>query len=136
MSQNSYAKYQEQSVMTMTHGEMLVKLYDGAVRQIRQASSCIEQKQFAQANDAFQKAQRIIAYLRATLDFKYEISAELDRFYQFFIEELLNANLRKDVSKLPEIVDLILELREAFEQGERIARMEKQPASPAMFQIG
>jgi len=37
MVQNPYQKYQQQSVMTMTPGEMLLKLYDGTITQLNAA---------------------------------------------------------------------------------------------------
>ena len=34
MGQNPYQKYQQQSIMTMTQGEMLIKLYDEVNKQL------------------------------------------------------------------------------------------------------
>lgn len=130
MAFNPYQKYQDQSVMTMTHGEMLVKLYDEAILQMRRGAEAIGQHDIAVANAALLKAQNIFWYLRSTLDFKYEISDQLARFYDFFTEKLIQANIRKSDAELEDIIALTGELRDAFAQSEKLARMELQGGAP------
>lgn len=120
---NPYEKYTEQSVMTMTHGEMLIKLYEEAIKQINIGQNAIRNKDIFATNAALQKAQNIINYLKATLDFKYPISLNLQSLYNFFVEQIIEANIRKDAELLDEISALIEELKDAFAQGERTARM-------------
>ena len=110
MPVNPYQQYQRQSVMTMTQGEMLTKLYDEVI------------KQMSGANNALQNAQRILFYLKSTLDFKYEISGNLDALYDFFIERIVQANLKKDAAILDEIIPMIEDLRDTFVQADRNAR--------------
>jgi len=74
MPVNPYQQYQRQSVMTMTQGEMLTKLYDEVIKQMSGAKICLTEKDLSGVNNALQKAQRILFYLKSTLDFKYEIS--------------------------------------------------------------
>ena len=67
MPVNPYQKYKQQSIMTMTPGELLLKLYDESINQLRQAVGALGQKQYDKANAALQKAQRIISHLNKTL---------------------------------------------------------------------
>ena len=120
---NPYEKYTEQSVMTMTHGEMLIRLYEETLKQISIGKNSILNKDIFATNAALQKAQCILNYLKATLDFKYPISANLSSLYVFFNEQLVEANIRKDVKLLDDIMPLIDELKDTFAQGEKIARM-------------
>lgn len=129
MYQNPYSKYQEQSVMTMTHGDMLLKLYEGAVRQITLGIAAIETQDYSSANTALQKAQNIVAYLSSTLDKKYEVSAQLDSLYEYFNHVMLEANMKKDPSKLPEIIEMLNELKETFAQADRMVNQQKQPSA-------
>ena len=131
-SNNAYDKYREQSVMTMTHGEMLTKLFDGALKQLNAGILCIRSGDAAGANTALQKAQNILGYLQMTLDRKYAISENLSSLYTFFIEQSISANIRKDVKPLEDIIPLITELRDTFIQGDKLARMEKQQTAPAV----
>lgn len=122
MPVNPYQQYQRQSVMTMTQGEMLTKLYDEVIKQMSGAKICLTEKDLSAVNNALQKAQRILFYLKSTLDFKYEISGNLDALYDFFIERTVQANLKKDAAMLDEIIPMIEDLRDTFVQADRNAR--------------
>ena len=122
MPVNPYQQYQRQSVMTMTQGEMLTKLYDEVIKQMSGAKICLTEKDLSAVNNALQKAQRILFYLKSTLDFKYEISGNLDALYDFFIERTVQANLKKDAAMLDEIIPMIEDLRDTFVQSDRNAR--------------
>ena len=124
MPVNPYQQYQRQSVMTMTQGEMLTKLYDEVIKQMSGAKICLTEKDLSGVNNALQKAQRILFYLKSTLDFKYEISGNLDALYDFFIERTVQANLKKDAAMLDEIIPMIEDLRDTFVQADRNARSE------------
>jgi len=119
---NPYQKYQQQSVMTMTKGEMLTKLYDETIKQMSAAVLFIGEKDYAGTNRSLQKAQQILRYLKATLDPKYKISADLNSLYDYFIEQIIQANIKKQTSQLEEIIPMVEELRDAFIQADRNAR--------------
>lgn len=122
MVQNPYQKYQQQSVMTMTPGEMLLKLYDEVITQLSAARQFNDEKDIARANAAFQKAQRILRYLDQTLDPQYEISANLSALYDYFIRRLVEANTRKSNEPVDEVLPMIEELRETFYQADKASR--------------
>ena len=119
MPVNPYQKYQQQSIMTLTPGELLLRLFDEAIKQLRYAEEQLAQKQFDHANAAMQKASRIISHLNKTLDMQYEISKNLEQLYDFFLHKITQANLHKDVTHLQEIVPMIQELRDTFAQADR-----------------
>lgn len=122
MAQNPYQKYQQQSVMTMTPGEMLLKLYDEVITQLNAARQFNEEKDIQKANAAFQKAQKILRYLDQTLDPQYEISASLSALYDYFIRRLVDANLHKDNAPIDEVLPMIQELRDTFYQADKATR--------------
>ena len=122
MAQNPYQKYQQQSVMTMTPGEMLLKLYDEVITQLTAAKQFNEEKDIQKANAAFQKAQKILRYLDQTLDPQYEISASLSALYDYFIRRLVDANLRKDNGPIDEVLPMVAELRDTFAQADKASR--------------
>ncbi len=119
---NPYEKYQQQMVTTMTQGEMLLKLYDETLRQIDLARNCIQTKDIAGMDKAISKAQKIIHYLRGNLDHRYSVSGNLSKLYDFFSGELMGASIKKEVQPLDDIQPLILDLRNTFEQCDRIER--------------
>ena len=123
MAYGQLNKYQEQTILTMTPGEMIVRLFEESEKQITYAIICIDEKNIQGANNAFQKAQRIFAYLKASLDFKYQLSDNLSALYDFFIMRLVEANINKSKEEAEEILPLVSELRDTFQQGERLSRM-------------
>ncbi len=119
---NPYEKYQQQMVTTMTQGEMLLKLYDETLRQIDIARNCIQTKDIAGMDKAISKAQKIIQYLRGNLDFRYSVSGNLAKLYDFFGTELMSSSIKKAVQPLDDIQPLILDLRNTFEQCDKMER--------------
>ena len=117
-----YQKYQQQSVMTMTQGEMLTKLYDEIIKQLSAAKQFIAQENPEEVNKALQKAQRILAHLQVTLDWKYEVSESLGALYDYFIRRIIEANLHKEEAPIEEVLPMITDLRETFIKADRTAR--------------
>lgn len=122
MPVNPYEKYKQQTVMTMTQGEMLLKLYDEALKQLNTGVMQIDKNDIAARNKALQKAQRIITHLRMTLDFSVEISSNLDMLYDFFIYKITQSNLKNQKADIEDIIPMVSELREAFAAAERATR--------------
>ncbi len=116
---NPYQKYQQQSIMTMTPGELLLKLYDETIKQLRQAIDALNQKQYEKANASLQKAQRIISHLNKTLVMDYDISKNLEALYDFFMYKITQANIYKDAAHVQEILPMIADLRDAYAQAEK-----------------
>ena len=130
MQKNPYQAYKQQSVMTMTQGEMLNKLYEEAVKQLSFAEVYMKDKDYTKINDALQRAQRILNHLRATLNFDYEISNNLSALYEFFISKIIEANVKKKPEPIREILPMVKELQEAFAQADKQAR-NPNPQAPA-----
>ena len=116
MQRNPYQAYQQQSVMTMTQGEMLLKLYDETIKQLSAAEIFIGEGSIEKTNQALQKAQKIVNHLRATLDFQYEISNQLAALYDYFVRQIVAANIKKDVALIQEVLPMVTELRDTFAQ--------------------
>ncbi len=137
MSYNPYNKYASQSVMTMTHGEMLTKLYEAAILNMNLAIRGIGEKNVADTNLALQKTQKIFNYLTVTLDRQYPISNNLAALYDFFNRQLIAANIKKDAALIKEIIPMVEELRDAFIQGDKLSRIESShaPAGGAHFAV-
>ena len=130
MQKNPYQAYKQQSVMTMTQGEMLNKLYEEAAKQLSFAEVYMKDKDYTKTNDALQRAQRILNHLRATLNFDYDISNNLAALYEFFVSKIIEANVKKKPEPIREILPMVKELQEAFAQADKQARNPK-PQAPA-----
>ncbi len=125
MALNPYQKYQENRIEGASQGEMIVMLYEGAIKFMNQGIIYIEQKNIEKANESIIKAQRIVNELQITLNFEAggEIAENLYRLYDFCMQELIRANIKKDVSGLTNSIQIFEELlsawREIFNAPER-----------------
>ena len=125
MAVNPYKKYQEQSITTMTQGELLNVLYETCTKRINTAIIAIEEKKYDVANENIQKAKNIIRHRDETLDKNYEISGSLSALYDFFIYQLTTANIKKNVEMLREVAPMIEELGKTFKEADKIARRKR-----------
>jgi len=117
MSLNMHqSKYLETSVQTATPGQLLLMLYDGAAKNCRMAIESIKLQNFADANRFLIKAQDIISELLITLDRSVPISEQLGMLYNYFIERLIQANLKKDIEPVQEVLSYVVDLRETWTQ--------------------
>lgn len=121
MMMNGYQQYKQQSVDTMTSGEMLILLFDGAVRNVTSAGLSLDRGDFATFETAVDKADKIIRYLSATLNMEYPISRDLYRLYDYFLYQLsrLRAGRNKEITQ--ELRKMLMELRDTFKEADRIA---------------
>lgn len=119
---NAYAQYKEQSLSTLAPGELLVRLFDELNKQCRLAILAIGRKDLGAANDSLTKSQTIVSTLASSLDMRYPISKELRDMYVFLARQLLQANMQKDTALIEQLVPLIKDLRDSFDQAEKISR--------------
>lgn len=118
---NGYQQYKQQSVGTMTNGEMLTLLFDGAIRNVTSAGLALDRQDYDMFEVAVEKTDKIIRYLSATLNMDYAISRDLYRLYDYFLYQLsrLRAGRNKDITQ--ELRRMLLELRDTFKEADRIA---------------
>lgn len=109
-------RYLEERVATATPAELVALLYDGFLRNVRQAVELFEQQKFYDAGPLLIKAQAILVEFRTTLNHEEggEIAANLDRLYEYAHRRLLHANLRRDVAAAEEAIRLIEPIRDAW----------------------
>ncbi len=120
IQQNPYQKYMQQSVSTMTPGQMVVALYDKAITELNKAIYFIEEEpSIPKAHNSITRVADIVDTLDAHLKEKYEISKNLAAMYQYFRENLIRANVKKDAEILRMLLPFFQELRDAFAQASK-----------------
>jgi flagellar protein FliS len=123
MSGNPYEQYQKQAVMTMTQGEVVVKLFDECLKQLNAGKHYIQEKNIEMANNCLKKAHQILSCLRLNLNMKYEISENLSSLYDYYIQRIITANIKKDVAPIDEVFPMITDLRNSFFEAEKLVRI-------------
>ncbi|WP_024345532.1 flagellar export chaperone FliS [Lacrimispora indolis] len=120
MASYGYQHYKEQTVNTMTPGEMLNLLYDELLKRLTRAELALEKDDFELFEQSVQRAVDIVTYLKDTLNHNYEISAELRRMYDFFLYEFSRIRAGRNSEVIKEVRPLIIDLREAFKEAQRL----------------
>jgi flagellar protein FliS len=116
VSINVTNQYQQNSVMTATPEELTLMLYNGAIKFVNIAKLSIENKNIKKAHEALIRAQDIIIELNATLNMDYEISKNLRSLYEFILDRLVDANIKKEIEPLDEVLELLTELRDTWKE--------------------
>lgn len=114
VNKNPYMKFMQQSVSTLTPGEMIVKLYEKAERELQKAVYFFENDDKISAYQCVNKVQKIVSTLDAALKVKYEVSDSLAALYEFFSWQLVEAKYQDDPKLLEELIPFFTELRETF----------------------
>jgi len=122
-----FNQYQNNQVTTASPEQLLILLYDGAIRFVRQAAEAMATGERVRKLESISKALGVIAELANTLDHEVggEIAENLDALYHFMIRELTQANLKNDAEKLKVVEDMLCGLRETWMQAIEINRQEK-----------
>lgn len=99
----AYAQYNNSKVLTASPAELTLMLYEGAIKFCNIASAAMEQKNVQKAHVNIIKVQKIIDYLRQTLDMRYPVAKDFERIYVYLSQRLVEANIKKDPEILKEI---------------------------------
>lgn len=128
---NPYQQYAQNQVNTATQEELPLLLYKGAVKFILLAMQAIDRQDMQDANNNIIKAQNIYRELSRTLDDNYAVSSDLGRLYEFMINHLIQANIKKDKAVLEDALGLAKEFVTTWEQAILIYRQTKAAAARA-----
>jgi flagellar protein FliS len=125
---STYARpqaYREAAVLTASPVQLVVMLYDGIERFLRQAEAVMGEGAVAQCNDRMQKAEAIIDELIATLDKSAgQVAERLEGIYVFCKRLLMEARIERDPGKCEQVRKLLRPLRDAW------AELAERGASP------
>jgi len=136
---NAYAnqyqqqQYQQNLIYTATPEQLLLMLYDGAIRFTRQAMMAAENGNQVQKLERISKTLAIIIEFSNTLnhDIGGQIAADLDGLYQFMIRELNAARKDETGEKLKTVERLLVDLRETWGQAVDINRQQQEGSASA-----
>ena len=108
--------YRENAVLSATPEQLVVMLYDGAQRFLRQAGKAMRGREIERTHNALRRAEMIVAHLDGVLDYEQgePIASQLHPIYRFCLAHLRRARMDQDVDKLEEVAGLLGELRESW----------------------
>ena len=119
MEMRGFQQYKEQSINTMTQGELLLLLYDELVKRPTQAELALSKENWPVFEASVQRGIDIIDYLDQTLDKQYPISANLTQLYEYFTYELGRVKIGRRNDPLNHVKSMVNELRDAFREAQK-----------------
>jgi flagellar secretion chaperone FliS len=126
--------YFQTQVNTTSQGQLLLMLYDGAIKFLRQAKDKMAERDYAQKGILISKAIDVISELDSSLNVQRggDIAQNLHNLYFFCNTRLLQANMKMDQGLLDEVIKILGGLREAFAQAMNALPAEQQPRADVL----
>jgi flagellar protein FliS len=130
---NNYGanQYKQTAIKTANPGQILIMLYEAAIKHCKTAAQAIDRKDIAGKGMAIGKVHDIINELTATLNFEVggDIARNLERLYNFMGEQLVKANVESSKEALMTVQKLLETLLEGW-RGAVAQTMGAQQKSP------
>ena len=114
--QNGYNNYAKERILNASPAQLTLMLYDGAIKFCNIAIAAIEKGDVMKAHNNIMKVEKIIGEFRATLDFKYPVAKDFDKVYQYIMDRIVEANIKKDKDILEEVLTHLRTMRETWDE--------------------
>ena len=118
----AYAQYKNNKVLTASPAELTLMLYEGAIKFCNIAMMAIDSNDIQKAYTNIVKAEKIIDYLRVTLDMRYPVAQDFEKIYTYLSKRLIEANVKKDKAILEEVHMHLNSVRDTWKEVMRINR--------------
>lgn len=117
---SAYAQYKNSKILTASPAELTLMLYEGAIKFCNIAIEGCRSKDIQKAHIHIVKVEKIIDYLRITLDMKYPVAQEYEKIYSYLSQRLIQANIKKDPEILEEVNTHLRSVRDTWKEVMRI----------------
>lgn len=129
--------YKSSSVHTANPGQLVLMLFDGALKFMSLAEQGLQSTDLRvrneQANNNLIKAQNILAELQSSLDMKVpgDFAKTMFGLYDFMIRQLQQANIKKTAEPIKTVYRMLKDVRDAWEEMLKKMAKENSEASPS-----
>ena len=126
---NQYVKqYQKSSIETASREQILIMLYDGAIQFLNKAKVAMEAKNYEAIHVNLMGAQNIIQEFINSMDREVapQLAENLISLYEYFIRRLIQANMKRQMEPIDEVLKYLKSLKATWEQAIILAQKEEQ----------
>ncbi len=111
-------EYQQNQILTAGRGQLLLLVYDGALRFLGRARASMQARDLDQQHRNIVRGQALLLELVGSLDPTVDatLAASLHRLYDYLYNRLTHANVHDDEQALVEVIGHLARLREAWAQ--------------------
>lgn len=122
---NPFLQYKQQSVNTMSNGELVIKLFEENYKNLLRASMLYKEDKPEEAGAFAEKAKHIFNHLISILNFNVPVSQNLHQLYNFFNQQIISAEIKRKADPIDEILPLVNELKTTWAEAEKLVHMQK-----------
>ena len=113
---NLQDQYKRDYITMASPIDLIIMLYEGCIKQLKLAKIHKENNELDKVSECFQKAEDIILELVGSLNLSISISENLLELYQFMLDEIVQANITKDMERVDPVIEMMTSLYEAWNE--------------------
>lgn len=125
ITNRGYDAYAKNKIMTASPAELTLMLYEGAIKFCNIAIVAVEEKNIEKAHTNITKVENIITEFLSTLDHKYEVAKDFENVYNYLMDRLVEANIKKDKEILEEVLTHLRTMRDTWKEVMAQSKMAK-----------
>jgi flagellar protein FliS len=113
---NPYNNYVNSKVNTTSKGNLLIMVYDSAIRNIKEAQVQMVEKDFSKKGLAIDTAYKAVSELLFSLNFEVggEIAKNLSSIYNFILRQITASNISNDPTKLDAPLKILSDFKQTW----------------------
>ena len=125
--------YKKTSVETASKEQILLMLYQAAIKNCKKAMEAIEQKNIQKKGEYIGKMQDIIVELSNSLDFEVggEVAKELSSLYDYILYSSTQANIKIDKTQLEGCLRVLNTLYEGWSEAIKTLKTQQSASKSA-----
>jgi flagellar protein FliS len=110
--------YREVAVQTASGIKLVVMLYEGTIRFLRESVAAIESKDLDRKRHCVDRAVAIVQHLQGSLDMERggEVASGLNSLYSYITSLILDGSAKLETAPLKEAIELLNVLLEGWEE--------------------
>lgn len=110
--------YKTNSIVTKTPEQIIIMLYDGAIRFLKESCEALEKNDFIEKGKKISKALDIITELNAVLDMEAggEVAQNLRKLYIFMHQHLTMASIKKNTKAINDVIKMLEKLNSGWKE--------------------
>ena len=125
---NPYNQYRQTQIGTVDRTKLVILVYDGAITYLKRAKQKLDEENWEEKCDLIFKAQDVLLELMGALDMNMgEVAQSLYNLYHYMMKRLTEANIRNDLERIDEVINLLSGLRRTWAEA-RVIMNEEQPS--------
>ncbi len=116
VSEKAAKRYREEQVSGLSQKELILMLYDGAIKFTAEAKGAIGEKDFIRSYKSIVKARDVVTELLCILNVEQggEVAFNLQRLYVYVIGRLTEANFTHEIPLLDNVITVLQNLRSGW----------------------